>query len=154
MEFNACCDKSIRCFLTCSMCVLMMGSECMWVLGDGSNFQLVREPKQNWVLGRFQAEWAVWNLCTLRSCPFIHLHGLEIAVQEHPTLSFCYWSDMLNRTVYVCLWSLNQSARKSMIHRRLLQYWRIKKKTMNEFIGSTWLIQGNICCNWGWSLCR
>jgi len=28
-------------FLTCSVCLLMMGSECVWALGEGSNFQLV-----------------------------------------------------------------------------------------------------------------
>ena len=46
-------DKSIlRLFflLTCSVCVLMMGSECWWSLGDGSNFV---------VLGHFQVEGAV-----------------------------------------------------------------------------------------------
>jgi len=29
-EFNACHDKSIRSFLTCSVCLLMVGSECVW----------------------------------------------------------------------------------------------------------------------------
>ena len=38
--FNACHDKSIRSFLTCSMCLLMMRSECVWAFGEGSNFQL------------------------------------------------------------------------------------------------------------------
>jgi len=28
-------------FFTCSVCVLMMGSECRWALGEGSNFQIV-----------------------------------------------------------------------------------------------------------------
>ena len=51
--------KSIRSFLTCSVCLLMVGSECVWGLGEGSNFQLVRGP-QNWVLGHFQAEGVVW----------------------------------------------------------------------------------------------
>ena len=45
-EFNACHDKSIRSFLTCSVCLLMMGSECVWGLGEGSNFQLVRGPQK------------------------------------------------------------------------------------------------------------
>ena len=44
-EFNACRDKSIRRFLTCSVCLLMVGSECVWGLGEGSNFQLVRGPQ-------------------------------------------------------------------------------------------------------------
>ena len=38
-DFNAC-HKSIRSFLTCSVCLLMVGSECVWGLGEGSNFQL------------------------------------------------------------------------------------------------------------------
>jgi len=29
LEFNACHDKSIGGFLTCSVCLLMMGSECV-----------------------------------------------------------------------------------------------------------------------------
>ena len=37
VQFNACHDKSIHSFLTCSVCLLMMGSEFVW----GSNFQLV-----------------------------------------------------------------------------------------------------------------
>jgi len=44
-EFNACHNKSIRSFLTCSVCLLIMGSECMWAFGEGSNFQLVRGPQ-------------------------------------------------------------------------------------------------------------
>ena len=44
-EFNACHDKSIRSFLTCSVCLLMVGSECVGGLGEGSNFQLVRGPQ-------------------------------------------------------------------------------------------------------------
>ena len=44
-EFNACHDKSIRSFLTCSVCLLMVGSECVWGLGEGSNFQLIRGPQ-------------------------------------------------------------------------------------------------------------
>ena len=39
-EFNACHDKSIPSFLTCSVCLLVVGSECVWGLGEGSNFQL------------------------------------------------------------------------------------------------------------------
>ena len=31
--------------LTCSMCLLMMGSECVWAFGEGSNSQLVRGPQ-------------------------------------------------------------------------------------------------------------
>jgi len=31
-----------------------MGSECMWGLGEDSNFQLIRGP-ENGVLGHFQA---------------------------------------------------------------------------------------------------
>jgi len=27
-------------FLTCSVYLLMMGSECVWAFGEGSNFQL------------------------------------------------------------------------------------------------------------------
>jgi len=27
-------------FWTCSVCLLMMGSECVWTLGEGSKFQL------------------------------------------------------------------------------------------------------------------
>ena len=45
-EFNACHDKSIRSFLTPPVCLLMMGSECVWGLGEGSNFQLVRGPQK------------------------------------------------------------------------------------------------------------
>ena len=37
-EFNACYDKSIGSFLTCSACLLMMRSECVWGLGEGSLF--------------------------------------------------------------------------------------------------------------------
>jgi len=29
-------------FLTCSVCLLVMGSGCVWGLGEGSTFQLVR----------------------------------------------------------------------------------------------------------------
>ena len=32
LEFNACHDKSIRSFLTCSVCLLMMRSECVWAV--------------------------------------------------------------------------------------------------------------------------
>ena len=47
MEFNiACHDKSIHIFLTCSVCLLMMQSQCVWTLGEGSNFQLVRGPQK------------------------------------------------------------------------------------------------------------
>ena len=45
-EFIACHDKSIRNFLTCSVCLLMVGSECVWGLGEDSNFQLVRGPQK------------------------------------------------------------------------------------------------------------
>ena len=45
IEFNACHDKSMRSFLTCSVYLLMMGSECVWSFGEGSNFQLVRGPQ-------------------------------------------------------------------------------------------------------------
>ena len=44
-ELNACHDKSICSFLTCSVCLLMVGSECVWGLGEGLNFQLVRGPQ-------------------------------------------------------------------------------------------------------------
>ena len=63
-------------FLTCSV-LLMMRSEFVWAFGEGSNFQLVREP-QNWILRHFQAEGAVWAKLLLRVvltlklpiCPF------------------------------------------------------------------------------------
>jgi len=45
MEVNACHDKSIQ-FLTYSVCLLTMGSECLWALRDGSNFQLIRGPQK------------------------------------------------------------------------------------------------------------
>ena len=45
-------DNSIRRFLTCSACLLMIASECVWALGEGSSFQLVRRP-QKW---HFEAE--------------------------------------------------------------------------------------------------
>ena len=45
IEFNAYHDKSIHSFLTCSLCLLTMGSECVWAFGEGSNFQLVRGPQ-------------------------------------------------------------------------------------------------------------
>ena len=45
VEFNACHDKSIHNFLTCSVCLLMMRSECVCAFGEGSNFQLVRGPQ-------------------------------------------------------------------------------------------------------------
>jgi len=32
-------------FLACSVCVLTMGSQCRWGLGEGSNLQLVRGPQ-------------------------------------------------------------------------------------------------------------
>ena len=57
-EFNACHDKSMHSFLTYSVGLLMMGSEWVGALGEGSNFQLVRGP-QNWVLRHLQAEGAV-----------------------------------------------------------------------------------------------
>ena len=50
--------KSISSFLTCSVHLLLMISECVGDLGEISNFQLVRGP-QNWVLWHFQAE-EVW----------------------------------------------------------------------------------------------
>ena len=31
-------------FLACFVCVLMMGSDCGWGLGEGSNFQFSRGP--------------------------------------------------------------------------------------------------------------
>jgi len=37
--------------LTCSVCVMVMESECGWGLGEGSNFQL--EGPQNCILGQF-----------------------------------------------------------------------------------------------------
>ena len=40
VESNACHDKSICGFWTCSVCLLMMRSECVWAFGEGSNFQL------------------------------------------------------------------------------------------------------------------
>ena len=42
-------------FLTSSVCLLTMGSECVGDLGEGSKFELVRGP-QNQV---FQAEGAI-----------------------------------------------------------------------------------------------
>ena len=36
--------KSIRSFLATFVCVLMMGSECGWGLGEGPNFQFSRGP--------------------------------------------------------------------------------------------------------------
>jgi len=42
-------------FLTSSMYSLMMGSECVQAIGEGSNFQLVRGPQKT-VSGHFQAE--------------------------------------------------------------------------------------------------
>ena len=35
------------------LCVLMMESECVWALGEGSIFQLLR-GLQNWILGHFK----------------------------------------------------------------------------------------------------
>jgi len=40
IEFNTCRDKSIRSFLTCSVCLLMMRSEYLLAFGEGLNFQL------------------------------------------------------------------------------------------------------------------
>ena len=44
---------------------LLMTSECVWALGEDSNFQLVRGP-WNWVLRHFQAEGAVWPKLLLK----------------------------------------------------------------------------------------
>ena len=44
-EVSAYHDKSTSNSLTCSVCLLMMGSECVGGLGEGSNFQLVRGPQ-------------------------------------------------------------------------------------------------------------
>ena len=40
IEFNASHDKSMSSFLTCSVCLLVMGSECVWAFGEGLNYQL------------------------------------------------------------------------------------------------------------------
>ena len=42
---QCCHDNSICSFLTCSVCLLMMGSEYEWAFGEGSNSQLVRGPQ-------------------------------------------------------------------------------------------------------------
>ena len=55
IEFNACHDESMHSFLTSSVCSLMMGSERVWALGEGSNLQL----EDIRVLRHFQAEGAV-----------------------------------------------------------------------------------------------
>ena len=60
------------------------GSERVWGLGKGSNFQFVRGP-QNWILGHFQAEGAVWpnflKICVdFEVAHFIHTHGSDIAI--------------------------------------------------------------------------
>jgi len=69
-------SRKIHRILTCSVCLLMMQSECVWALGDGSNFQLVRGP-QNWVLGPFQTEGAVWPKCCV-DFEALFTHGSEI----------------------------------------------------------------------------
>ena len=59
----------------------MLGSECVWAFGEGSNFQLVRGP-QNWVFKQkeqFDPSFC-WKLCRLWCCPFVCSHGLEIAI--------------------------------------------------------------------------
>ena len=56
-EFNACHDKSIHSFLTCSG-VFWWWGQSVWRPWRGLKFS-VRGP-QNWVLGHFQAEGAVW----------------------------------------------------------------------------------------------
>jgi len=38
-------DKCTCSFLTCSLCLLVMGSESVWGLGEGSNFQFVKWPQ-------------------------------------------------------------------------------------------------------------
>ena len=70
--------------LTCIVCLPMMGSECVWALGECSNYQL-----EGLKIGHSQKEGAVWLklLLKVRSFPFIRTHGSEIAIQEIPTLS-------------------------------------------------------------------
>jgi len=52
----------MRSFLTCAVCLLMMGSQYVWALGEGSNIQLVRGPQKL----RFEAAGAVWPKLLLK----------------------------------------------------------------------------------------
>jgi len=45
MEFNACHDKSIRSFLTCSVCLLVMGHSVGWALERVQIFILIEGLK-------------------------------------------------------------------------------------------------------------
>jgi len=67
MEHNVCHDKFVHSFLTCS----------------------VRGP-HNWVWPKL-----CWEICTLWNCPFIHTHGLEIAIQLIPTLNVAGFPPLL-----------------------------------------------------------
>ena len=97
-------------FLTCSVSLLMMRSECVWAFGEGSNFQSVRGP-QNWVLRHFQAEGAVWpkKLCSLWSCPFVHIHGLEIGIPGDSYLNAHFSKPMAVLGMWVALNYLDTS---------------------------------------------
>ena len=75
-EFNACHDKSMGSFLTCSVCLLMMGSECVWGLVEGSNFQLVRGP----LLRHFQAERSSLTQTFIKNCVDFEIAHLHVSV--------------------------------------------------------------------------
>jgi len=101
-EFNA---ESTHIFLTCSLCLLMT-SECVWALGEDSNFQLVRGP-WNWVLRHFQAERAVWPKLLLKVVSTlklpIYLYSWfgdchtqpEIPTLIHVYRLLCWWAHCL-----------------------------------------------------------
>ena len=83
-------------FLTCSVCLLMMGSECVWALGEGSNFQLVRGP-QNWVFKQkeqFDPTLLKVVYYDFESCPFICTHGSEIATPQDSCLKGAVYSSL------------------------------------------------------------
>jgi len=95
-EFNA---ESIRSFLTCSLCLLMMGSECVWALGEDSNFELVRGP-WNWILRHFQAEGACSLTQTFaESC--VDLEAAHLSVLMVWRLPHVAWDSYLNSCIQI-----------------------------------------------------
>jgi len=70
------------------LCVYI--DECGQDLGKGSNFRGITIEFQGTFKQKeqFDTNSFCWNLCRLWSYPFPHHHGLEIAVQEHPTFNY------------------------------------------------------------------
>jgi len=63
------------------LCVYWHWGQCVWALGEGSHFQLLRGLSSSTLDPNF-----CWKFCTLWSCPFIRTHSSEMATLEIPTL--------------------------------------------------------------------